>query len=208
MEEGPPELPPDVEDPAHNHPPVHPLTFSRCSVWATRGFRTCREGNLVCMEYLWAGWRSTYIKGASAPDPDGCLFCRLPDQEDRKSLIVARAETVFTVLNRYPYTTGHLMIAPLRHIADPVDLDDAERSELWDSLATAQTALRTAMAPDGFNIGANLGRVAGAGVPGHFHLHLVPRWNGDTNFMTAIGGTRVIPEDLAETWESLRTELE
>jgi ATP adenylyltransferase len=160
------------------------------------------------MDYLWAGWRSTYIKGASEPDPEGCLFCRLPLQEDGESLILARGKTVFTVLNRYPYTTGHLMIAPFRHVAEPGDLDDAERSELWESLAAAQSALRVAMAPDGFNVGANLGRVAGAGVPGHFHLHLVPRWNGDTNFMTAVGSTRVLPEDLADTWDQLRAELE
>jgi len=159
------------------------------------------------MEHLWAGWRSTYIKGAGDADPDGCLFCRLPQQPDRQSLIVARGETAFTVLNRYPYTTGHVMIAPLRHIAEPVDLAESERSELWKSLADAQYALQEAMSPAGFNLGANLGRVAGAGVPGHFHLHLVPRWEGDANFMTAVGSTRVLPEDLADTWETLRAKM-
>ena len=160
------------------------------------------------MDYLWAGWRSTYIKEAGEPDPDGCLFCRLPDQGDAEALIIARGETVFGVLNRYPYTTGHVMVAPFRHVAGPGDLTTAEQSELWESLATAQQAIQTAMSPDGFNLGANLGRVAGAGVPGHLHLHLVPRWNGDTNFMTTVGDTRVLPEDLADTWGNLRAALE
>ena len=155
------------------------------------------------MDRLWAGWRSTYINAAGEPDPDGCLFCRLPGQPDRESLIVARGETVFTALNRYPYTTGHVMIAPLRHVAEPGALSDAERSEVWGSLATAQHAIQEAMSPAGFNLGANLGRVAGAGVPGHFHVHLVPRWEGDANFMTAVGSTRVIPEDLLDTWDKL-----
>lgn len=160
------------------------------------------------MDHLWAGWRSTYIRGASNPDPDGCLFCRLPDQPDRESLIVAMGKAVFTTLNRYPYTTGHVMIAPYRHVAEPGDMTQAERSELWAFLAAAQAAVQTAMSPAGFNLGANLGRIAGAGVPGHFHLHLVPRWEGDANFMTTIGSTRVIPEDLADTWENLRAKLE
>jgi len=159
------------------------------------------------MEHLWAGWRSTYIKEAGDPDPDGCLFCRLPDQPDRESLIVARGATAFTALNRYPYTTGHVMIAPFRHVAEPGALDHAERTELWEALAGAQRAIQAAMAPAGFNLGANLGRVAGAGVPGHFHLHLVPRWEGDANFMTAVGSTRVLPEDLLDTWERLRAKM-
>ena len=159
------------------------------------------------MEHLWAGWRSTYIKEAEGPDPDGCLFCRLPDQSDEASLIVARGETAFTTLNRYPYTTGHVMIAPFRHVAEPGGLTDSEQSELWKSLVQAQHALQETMSPAGFNLGANIGRVAGAGVPGHFHVHVVPRWEGDANFMTAIGSTRVLPEDLADTWEKLRAAL-
>lgn len=160
------------------------------------------------MDHLWAGWRSTYIEGAGDPDPAGCLFCRLPDLSDAESLIVARGRTAFTVLNRYPYTTGHVMVAPFRHVPEPGDLSETERSEVWESLATAQRAIRQTMSPDGFNLGANLGRVAGAGVPGHFHLHLVPRWTGDANFMTTVGATRVLPEDLADTWEKLRAALE
>jgi ATP adenylyltransferase len=160
------------------------------------------------MDHLWAGWRSTYIKGVSASDPDGCLFCRLPDRPDREALIIGRGEAVFMALNRYPYTTGHLMIAPFRHVAEPGGLSEDERSELWEYLSVAQGAIQQAMSPDGFNLGANLGRVSGAGVPGHFHLHLVPRWEGDGNFMTTIGATRVLPEDLADTWENLRAALD
>ncbi len=156
------------------------------------------------MDHLWAGWRSTYIKGAGEAVSDDCLFCRLPDQPDEESLIVSRGQMTFTALNRYPYTTGHVMIAPLRHVGEPGSLSAAERSDLWESLAVAQRAIERAMSPAGFNLGANLGRVAGAGVPGHFHLHLVPRWEGDANFMTTIGATRVIPEDLADTWDNLR----
>jgi ATP adenylyltransferase len=159
------------------------------------------------MEHLWAGWRSTYIKEAGQPDPDGCLFCRLPEQPDEESLVVGRAESVFAVLNRYPYTTGHVMIAPFRHVAEPDELSDKERLELWECTVTAQAAIHRAMSPEGFNLGANLGRVAGAGVPGHFHLHLVPRWSGDANFMTTVGETRVLPEDLADTWQNLKAQL-
>jgi ATP adenylyltransferase len=127
---------------------------------------------------------------------------------DAESLIVARGHTAFTVLNRYPYTTGHVMVAPFRHVAEPGDLGQPERSEMWEFLATAQRAIQQTMSPDGFNLGANLGRVAGAGVPGHFHLHLVPRWTGDANFMTTVGATRVLPEDLADTWEKLIAALQ
>ena len=159
------------------------------------------------MDNLWAGWRSTYIKGAGEADEGDCLFCRLLNQPDEEALILVRGETVFTVLNRYPYTTGHVMIAPTRHVAEPAGLNKTELLALWEFLAKAQHAIERAMSPAGFNLGANLGRVAGAGVPGHFHLHLVPRWEGDANFMTTIGATRVIPEDLADTYENLRRAL-
>jgi ATP adenylyltransferase len=159
------------------------------------------------MDHLWAGWRSTYIKQAGQPDPDGCLFCRLPDQPDDQSLVIGRRARAYVALNRYPYTTGHVMITPFRHASDPAELTEADRSELWELIVDAQAAIQRAMSPDGFNLGANLGRVAGAGVPGHFHLHLVPRWSGDANFMTTVGDTRVLPEDLADTWENLRTAL-
>jgi ATP adenylyltransferase len=158
------------------------------------------------MDILWAGWRAGYIRGVDDGDPV-CLFCRLPGEDDAAALILQRAAGVYSVLNRYPYTTGHLMIAPYRHVADPEELDADERAAIWAVLADAKAACTRALSPQGFNLGANLGRVAGAGVPGHLHLHLVPRWAGDTNFMTPIGGSRVIPEDLADTWEALRAAL-
>ncbi len=158
------------------------------------------------METIWAGWRSPYIRAAEPPDE--CLFCRLPSEPDDKSLVIARSEEAFVVLNRFPYTTGHVMIAPYRHAARPGDLRPDEVQDLWTLLRRSQEGIERAMTPDGFNLGANLGKVAGAGVPGHFHLHLVPRWKGDSNFMTTIGGTRVIPEDLADTWADLRGAIE
>lgn len=155
-------------------------------------------------DMLWAGWRSEYIVTAGEPDVDGCLFCRLPSGQDEDALILERGDLAFTVLNRYPYTTGHVMVAPYRHVGGPTDLNGDEQAEVWKLLGNATTAIDSAMHPDGYNLGANLGRVAGAGVPGHFHLHLVPRWSGDANFMTTVGGTRVLPEDLTVTWQRLR----
>lgn len=154
------------------------------------------------METLWASWRSEYIQSADAVNSaEGCLFCRLPGVDDPEgSLVLERGSLAFTVLNRFPYTTGHLMVSPYRHIADLSEVTGAEAAEMWRLLARAEAAIRAAMSPDAFNLGANLGRVAGAGVPGHLHLHLVPRWSGDTNFMTAVGETRVVPEDLMTTY--------
>ena len=160
------------------------------------------------MEILWAGWRSGYVRSADEMNADGCLFCRLPEQDDATALILERGRLSYTVLNRFPYTNGHLMVSPVRHIPDLADLDPDEIEEMWGLLARAQRACRAAMAPDAFNLGANLGGMAGAGIPDHLHLHLVPRWRGDTNFMTAVAGTRVVPEDLADTWAGLRTALE
>jgi len=150
---------------------------------------------------LWAGWRSEYV--SSPDDPEGCLFCRLPSGSDTETLIVERGTLSFAVLNRYPYTTGHLMIAAYRHAARPTDLTHDEQTEMWVLLDHAMHTIDEIMHPDGYNMGANIGRVAGAGVPGHFHLHLVPRWSGDANFMTTVGGTRVVPEDLEVTWRRL-----
>ncbi|GBD84204.1 AP-4-A phosphorylase [bacterium BMS3Abin02] len=155
-------------------------------------------------DMLWAGWRSEYIVTAGEPDADGCLFCRLPAGDDEETLILERGAFGFAVLNRYPYTTGHVMVAPYRHIEGPAELNADEQADLWRLLGNAMDAIDTAMHPDGYNLGANLGRVAGAGVPGHFHLHLVPRWSGDANFMTTVGDTRVLPEDLTVTWARLR----
>lgn len=161
------------------------------------------------MDILWASWRSGYVRTADDVNAaEGCLFCRLPAAgDDEGTLITERGDHGFAVLNRFPYTTGHLMVSPYRHIADIGEATAEETADLWRLLARGESALRAAMDPAGFNLGANLGRIAGAGVPGHLHLHLVPRWEGDTNFMTAVGGTRVVPEDLAATYERVRSAL-
>ena len=160
------------------------------------------------MEVLWAGWRSTYMSEVQAGTAPGvCLFCNLPASDDSTAYILERGGAAFSVLNLYPYTSGHLMIAPYRHVGAPAGLRDEERGEIWDLLARSQAALDAALGPDGFNLGANLGRAGGAGVPDHFHLHVVPRWTGDANFMTATANTRILPEPLADTWQRLRTAL-
>jgi len=159
------------------------------------------------MEILWAGWRSTYLMSADN-GPGDCLFCGLPEVADQESLILERGEHAYSVINRYPYSMGHVMAAPYRHVAGTGDLDPAERLEIWELLVRLERAAADVMAPDAFNLGANLGRVAGAGVPGHLHLHLVPRWTGDANFMTTIGHTRVMPEKLEDTWAAFRRALE
>jgi ATP adenylyltransferase len=157
----------------------------------------------MAMERLWAGWRSAYVSGMAGGE-DGCLFCTLLAGDDEESLILERGSLSFTVLNAFPYTSGHLMVAPIRHVADLDDLSADEGAAIFAGVRRATAALRDASHPDGFNVGANLGRVAGAGVPGHLHFHAVPRWDGDTNFMTSLAEVRVIPEDLPTTWRKLR----
>jgi ATP adenylyltransferase len=156
------------------------------------------------MDRLWAGWRSDYISGI-AHGEDGCLFCTLlAGDDDEESLILERTPLSFTVLNAFPYTSGHLMVAPTRHESELNGLSLEEGTALFTGLQRAVSALRDVSRPDGFNVGANLGREAGAGVPGHLHYHAVPRWGGDTNFMTTLAEVRVIPEDLKTTWKKLR----
>jgi ATP adenylyltransferase len=156
-------------------------------------------------ETLWAPWRMAYIeRPETGTGTGGDIFVDLPAQnEDRKNLILFRGETAFTMLNAFPYTNGHLLIAPYRQIADVVELNDAELLEINQLVAKGVTWIRNAYHPDGFNIGVNMGRAAGAGIPQHIHWHIVPRWNGDTNFMTAIGDVRVIPQDLHESYDRL-----
>lgn len=160
------------------------------------------------MESLWAGWRSAYVGAAAEGEEAGCLFCELPAREDEEAYILERGDSCFSVLNLFPYTTGHLMVAPYRHLAEPAGLSPAEREELWRLVIRGQRACRRALSPHGYNLGANLGRVAGAGIPDHFHFHVVPRWEGDTNFMTGLAETRVLPEALPDTWAKLRKALE
>lgn len=155
------------------------------------------------MERLWAGWRSAYVSGIAGGE-DGCLFCTLLSGDDEESLILERTPLSFTVLNAFPYTSGHLMVAPIRHESELNGLSTEEGAALFEGLQRATQALRETHHPDGFNVGANLGREAGAGVPAHLHLHAVPRWSGDTNFMTSVAELRVIPEDLQTTWQKLR----
>ena len=162
---------------------------------------------------LWAGWRSEYIEsvGDSAPpsagDDDGCVFCRILGSglEDAETKVVWRSERVVALLNAYPYTSGHAMVLPARHVGELEDLAPDEAAELWAAVTDGVRALKAAYRPEGINVGANLGRAAGAGVPGHFHVHLLPRWNGDTNFMTSVAEVRVLPESLDATWSKLRS---
>jgi len=160
----------------------------------------------VSLERIWAGWRAGYIEGVtSAPlDDGGCLFCELATADADEVFVVARDELVFAVMNAYPYASGHLMVAPLRHEAELDGLSEKEATALMAMTQRAATALKAAYRPDGLNVGANLGRAAGAGVPGHVHLHVVPRWHGDTNFMTAVAEARVLPEDLRTSRQKLK----
>lgn len=154
-------------------------------------------------ERLWAPWRLTYIEKKDGPD--GCFLVELPKQQnDRDNLILHRGRTAFVIMNAFPYTNGHLLVAPYRHVGDIADLDDAELLEINQLVARACGWIRRAYGPDGFNIGVNLGSAAGAGVPTHIHWHVVPRWMGDTNFMTVVGEVRVMPQSLAESYDRLR----
>jgi ATP adenylyltransferase len=155
------------------------------------------------MQQLWAPWRMELIeKGAK---PKGCIFCDLPrSSDDRSNLILGRSKHTFAILNRYPYNNGHLMVVPVRHIADLAGLSPEENSELAEKLRVAVRLLGRAYQAQGYNIGMNLGHVAGAGIADHLHWHVVPRWNGDTNFMPVLGDTKVMIEHLQAGWDRLR----
>jgi ATP adenylyltransferase len=163
----------------------------------------------VSLDRLWAGWRTDYIDDvATQPPPVGdhdCLFERLAREPDDVSLVLARNDHAFAVLNAYPYTSGHLMVAPLRHTSTLADLSRDEATALMALIQDANAAVLGAYRPDGINVGANIGRAAGAGVPGHVHMHVLPRWTGDTNFMTTVAEARVLPETLTRSFEKLRT---
>ncbi len=163
----------------------------------------------MALEQLWAGWRDAYVNEATEVErsgiDDACVFCAIaesgPPSPDNG--MVWRGDLTFAVLNAYPYASGHLLVLPLRHISGLEELTGEESSELWATTQAAVRALTGAYTPDGLNIGANLGRAAGAGIPRHLHLHVVPRWSGDTNFMTSVAGVRVIPETLPGAWEKV-----
>lgn len=155
------------------------------------------------MEHLWAPWRMEYILAGNKPD--GCIFC-VQDKlsEDRDRLILHRSIHSFAMLNLYPYTNGHIMAMPYRHTADPAELDEAELLDLMMTVRLCKQVLQEAFSPQGFNIGMNVGRASGAGVDEHIHFHLVPRWNGDTNFMSVLADARVVPESLHATMDRLK----
>ncbi len=157
------------------------------------------------MKRLWTPWRMVYLKSASKQS--GCIFCakvKARRSSDRKNLVVQRGERAFVMMNLYPYTSGHLMVAPYDHTGALEALDGDTLKEMMLLVGTSIRALRATMNPQGFNIGINLGRVAGAGVEDHVHIHIVPRWNGDTNFMPVFAEVRMIPELLPQTYDKLR----
>ena len=154
------------------------------------------------MEHLWAPWRLKYVAGASG-GADSCIFCASADPS-RDDLVLIRSAACYAILNLYPYNNGHLMIVPNRHVASLSATTAGEQTDLMRLTRHAEMALTEAYSPEGINIGINLGRPAGAGVLDHLHVHLVPRWNGDTNFMTVVGNVRVLPEDLQSTAAKLR----
>ncbi len=154
------------------------------------------------MDHLWAPWRMAYI--LDAKEDEGCIFCEKPKQQnDQENLIVFRSEHCFVMLNKFPYNNGHMMIVPYIHEADLTKLKEIVLHEIQHVLNLGIVALRKTMDPHGLNIGLNLGQTAGAGIVNHLHYHLVPRWNGDTNFMPVITGTKVISEALSDTWQKL-----
>jgi ATP adenylyltransferase len=155
------------------------------------------------LERLWAPWRLAYVTNASGPKNDGCIFC-LSSDPGRDELVLVRGRVSFVILNLFPYNNGHLMVVPNRHVANLASTTAEEQAEVMRLTRHAEIALTEAYAPQGINIGINLGKPAGAGVLDHLHVHLVPRWNGDTNFMTAIAETRVLPEDLKSSAAKLR----
>jgi ATP adenylyltransferase len=160
------------------------------------------------MDQLWAPWRLAYVVKDAPPVTDECFICRgLAASEDRKNLIVLRVDGTVVLLNRYPYNNGHLLIGPLRHVGRLDELTSNELLEINETLRHMVAILEKLIKPDGFNIGVNLGRVAGAGLPGHIHWHIVPRWNGDTNFMPILTDTKVIVQSLDAFYDMLSPEL-
>ena len=162
------------------------------------------------MDRLWAPWRMGYIDGiGNEGDGDACFLCAARDAaDDRKVLVFARRERALAVLNRFPYNNGHTLIVPVEHKADLADLAEEDLLAVMTLARDVMGAMRGFMRPDGFNVGVNFGRVAGAGLPGHLHLHIVPRWSGDTNFMPVLGDTKVIPQALDDCYERMRAAME
>jgi len=167
-----------------------------------------RGGPMVAFEQLWAAWRSEYVSGIATKSPlesQGCVFCAIASSTlpMTETFTVWRGQSCFAVLNAFPYASGHLLVMPLRHVGELEKLTADEATELWQATTAAVVALKSAYGPDGVNLGANLGRAAGAGLPDHVHIHVLPRWVGDTNFMTSVAGVRVMPEALESSWKKL-----
>jgi ATP adenylyltransferase len=156
------------------------------------------------MDRLWTPWRLAYVTDASRTDPQACVFCAAFELPDHESLVVHRGTRAFVILNKFPYNNGHVMVVPVRHVATLSDLEAADLHEMMALAQRVERALTDVYRPHGFNMGINLGRPAGAGILDHLHLHIVPRWNGDTSFMTVFDDTRVLPEELPETARRLR----
>jgi ATP adenylyltransferase len=160
----------------------------------------------VANERIWAPWRLEYVKDASKDDEQGCIFCASPGDDpanDEANLIVHRGERCFVILNKFPYTNGHLMVAPYEHVATLPEVEPETIAELMSLSQEAMRILERTYAPHGYNVGFNQGRVAGAGVEHHIHIHVVPRWGGDTNFMPVLADTRVMPQTLEQSYEAL-----
>jgi ATP adenylyltransferase len=158
------------------------------------------------MKHLWSPWRLAYL---TAEKEEGCVFCRaVAGTDDRDNLVLLRGERAFVILNRYPYNNGHLMVVPYAHVSSLEDLDVATLTEMMLLQNRALGALRRSMQPDGFNLGGNLGHIAGAGIDDHVHLHVVPRWTGDTNFMPIVSDIRVVPETWLQTYDRLKVVLD
>ena len=154
------------------------------------------------MKHIWAPWRVSYVRGEK---PKGCILCEKPlEKTDAENYILFRGKLNYIILNAYPYNPGHLMVVPYRHLSNLEELTGPERNEHYAIVSQCVTALKEEFKPQGVNIGMNLGRVAGAGIDDHIHTHLVPRWNGDTNFITTIADARVVPEALADTYNKLK----
>ena len=161
------------------------------------------------MDVLWSPWRYDYITGSGPARSSGCVFCEILNgsASDEEKFILKRAEFNFVILNIYPYATGHLLIVPYAHIAKLNEVDKPTSDELMDITKSSQRALGEVYQPEGFNLGMNLGKSAGAGVAGHLHMHVLPRWPGDVNFMTSVAQTRTIPENLRTTYDKLRDKI-
>jgi len=165
-------------------------------------------GPTQAMDRMWAGWRSTYVAAAGngALAGEGSIFRRILDSglSDAETHVVWRGDLVFAILNAYPYTSGHLLVMPYREVGELEDLTGEEAAELWPAVRDAVVAVKAAYAPQGVNVGLNLGEAAGAGIPSHLHVHVLPRWNADSNFMTSVAEARVLPETLDDSWAKLR----